>query len=870
MAPGTFGTALGFSQEVVQEFQIATASFDLSTGPTFTGAINVATRSGGNDLHGSALYFFRDHKLSAYPALKRDPANPDPFFQRRQFGFSAGGPIRRDRLFFFANWERSEQRGVSATTLFGPDFGSLSRITASPLFGDQISFRMDGRLSRSHTAFVRYSHEGSRAFSVVSGTANSNTNGYPSNWVREQTWADQSLLGLTSVLRPTLVNDFRFSYFFLSDNQLPPQQQDCPGCLGIGAPTISVPQAGLIIGQSGITLYPARRFHLNDSLAWQQGTHRVRLGVDWEHNRGGSLTWANQPATITLFSPDDVRRYDQAPQTPPDLRIPLPATFRTLNDILQLPLQSVTVGFGDPRTRQENGSLVRTWSTARLYLQDTWRWHENLTLNYGLAWMVDGYKNYDLTKPEFLAPILGKGGLGPTRKQWKNFSPSLGLAWAPTSDRKTVIHAGAGIYYDFFFQNQIDAERAVLGPAGSGRQTIPGSAILNPLPGVPGVPTGAPLNFTGSPTMFTGADLISILPAVRASLSGGLANSDASLRSLQITKQVAGIIFPSDVPSWSSQHANVSFQRELARDFVVGADFVFRHFIHGGLGPNGLDLNHFNSVRGPVIPKCAGSQQNDPQALCSTGPINVWQSTSNQTYKGLLVRADKRFSHHFQMLGSYAWSSNVGTPGTGISNPTASFAATGLDLDRWHQPSRPLITDYTRIANLAGVVQLPRHFALGLNFSYSCAPPFSPVIGGIDFNGDGTTSDLLPGTTLGQFNRGLGRADLVRLVDQFNQTYALTTDPHGRIIPRITLPAGYSLDHGFQALDLRLSRTFVFRERWRLSWIGEVFNLYNAANLSGYSTDLTSPAFGQPTARFTQLFGSGGPRAFQLALRVTF
>ena len=67
-----------------------------------------------------------------------------------------------------------------------------------------------------------------------------------------------------------------------------------------------------------------------------------------------------------------------------------------------------------------------------------------------------------------------------------------------------------------------------------------------------------------------------------------------------------------------------------------------------------------------------------------------------------------------------------------------------------------------------------------------------------------------------------------------------------------------------------MSRTFTYRERWRLSLICEVFNLYNAANLSGYSSDLTSPAFGQPTARFTQLFGSGGPRAVQLAGRFSF
>ena len=147
------GSVMGFSQDVVQEFQISTVNFDLSTGLTFTGAINVATRSGGNVVHGSAFYFFRDHNLSAYPALRRDPANPDPFFQRRQFGVAVGGPISRDRVFFFGNWERTQQRGVSTTTLFGPDFAHLSGTTSIPLFGDQLSFRLDGRLSSKHTAF---------------------------------------------------------------------------------------------------------------------------------------------------------------------------------------------------------------------------------------------------------------------------------------------------------------------------------------------------------------------------------------------------------------------------------------------------------------------------------------------------------------------------------------------------------------------------------------------------------------------------------------------------------------------------------------------------------------------------------------------
>jgi len=75
-------------QGPLSKFQVSTANFDLSTGATASGAVNVATRSGSNQFHGSGFLFFRDHHLSAYPALHRDPFNPDPFFQRKQFGLS--------------------------------------------------------------------------------------------------------------------------------------------------------------------------------------------------------------------------------------------------------------------------------------------------------------------------------------------------------------------------------------------------------------------------------------------------------------------------------------------------------------------------------------------------------------------------------------------------------------------------------------------------------------------------------------------------------------------------------------------------------------------------------------------------------------
>lgn len=653
-------------------------------------------------------------------------------------------------------------------------------------------------------------------------------------------------MGLTSVFRPTLVNDLRFSYFFSSTNETAPEEQDCPGCLGIGSPTINVPQAGLFIGDSSLNYNVGRRFHLSDIVTWQRATHRVRFGVDWEYNRGGILASTNEPATLTLYSPAEARQAN----------LPAPTIFRTIDDILQLPLKSVTVSVGDPRVPQEDGGNVRHWPTARFYVQDTWRVRPGFTANYGLAWSIDRDLNYDLTKPALFAPLLGNGGLGPPRKSWTDFSPVLGLAWAPFA--KTVIRAGGGLFYESLSSAGLDAERATLGPPGLGRQNFQGTSLRSTLANIPGVPVGASLDFShGSPTLFTGADLMTILPILRSGLVQGLANADP--KAVQLTKQVSTTaVFPSDYRNSSALHASMGIQREIARDFVLSVDLVYRHFVHLTLG-NAVDLNHFNSIRGPIIPMCTATQRNDPQAVCSLGAINIQEWEGRATYKGLLLRADKRFSHGFQVRTSYAHASNTGTNN-----------GNGFNLDNWLQSSGPLPTDYTNILNLAGVVQLPRRFELGVNFSYSSAPPFSAYVGGIDFNGDGTQGDLLPGTTVNAFNRGMGRAELEKLVAQFNTTGAGARDAQGRSIPRLMLPARYSFGGNFHSLDLRLSRSFVLCERGRLSLIGEVFNVYNKANLNGYSGDLTSAAFGQPTSRATQVFGSGGPRAFQLAMRLSF
>ena len=147
----------------------------------------------------------------------------------------------------------------------------------------------------------------------------------------------------------------------------------------------------------------------------------------------------------------------------------------------------------------------------------------------------------------------------------------LGLAWAPASLGKTVIRAGAGIYYEPLSSVGLDPERATLGPPGLGLQGLTGSSLQNTLPGIPGVPVGTPLDFShGNPTLFSGADMLMILPLLRSGLVQRLTNGDQTVQAVQLTKLVTGTgVFPSDYKTSSALHSSMGVQREIAKDFVV-------------------------------------------------------------------------------------------------------------------------------------------------------------------------------------------------------------------------------------------------------------------------------------------------------------
>lgn len=860
-------TGMNFSQEVVQEFQLSSANFDLSTGITSVGAVNIVTRSGGNEFHGSGYFYFRDHNMSAYPGLQRNPLNPDPFFVRRNPGFWFGGPAIKNRLFFFFNYEYISQQQVYTFVPNVPSAAGLAGNFGSPYKGKTLSARFDYHLNSNHHIFARYSHDGNSGFGP-----NSNLS-LPSNWLRNTNWSDQSVLGITSTLRPNIVNDFRFSYQYWQNRNLFPNQSVCPDCLGLGFPQVQLNGTNVYVGNTNNATQgrDLRKFQYLDTLNWQKGSHSIRAGFEIENAPGTGFWGYCDPACLVVAPPELVRA--NVPAATAALLFPtLPSAIRTSQDILNLPMLGGVIGIGDPgQPPPYNVGQAKLNRRYRFFAQDSWKLHPRFSLNYGLAWNYEStLVNNDLSKPKFLAPLYGND-LTPTNNNYHNFSPALGFAWTLDKSGKTVLRAGSGIYYDTELLWRRLQERAYTGPVGNGRIQYPIGGLVNTLPnifnisrgGIP-VPVGAPIP-SGELTNMTLGQYLTLQNAQIGPITAALAPknlNDLTVRNIDISKAGAQL-YPKDYPVQRAYHFDIGVQRELRNDMVLSVDFVRRVFTHTLIDE--IDYNrwnrYINGVRSPVIPACTGTQASIPGYPCSTGTITFWTPGGRQVYNAMLVKLDKRFSKRYLFTASYALTSQHGYNSL-------------YNLDNWAYSYGP--QGARHILNVSAIVDLPWGVQLGVISSSSSRGPATAVVRGVDLTGSGITNTPLPGIPVNGLNRGYGKEDLQKAVDNWNSNIAGKPDALGKVVPKVVLPSDYTLNDGFNSQDVRLSKKFSWRERYTLSIFAEGFNIFNFANLGGYnfSVDQVQPtqtfAFGQATTRANQVFGSGGPRAFQLGGRFQF
>ncbi|MDP9169272.1 MAG: carboxypeptidase regulatory-like domain-containing protein, partial [Acidobacteriota bacterium] len=859
--PVTGGTSQNLSQEVVQEFQVSSANFDLATGIAAGGAINVVTRSGTNAFHGTGFFYFRDHNLAAYPGLTRHPLNPDPFFARRQTGFSLGGPVKKNKLFFFTSYEHANQQGVFTAEPADPAFAAFNVVYGAPYHSNQFDARLDYHISDKHMAYVRYSHDGND--SLGQHTDNS----LPSNWTENTNYSDSGTFSLISPFSSHFVNEARFGETFWKNNNHPPTLEECPGCLGLGGPQVMVIGTGLQFGNT--TNSPQsrliRRYIASDNVSWHIGAHQVKFGGEWEYEYGVGTYGYLEPGYLILYSPRQVAQYNSL--VPASLQIPVRSSYTTLADILSLPLYEMVTAVGEvgqpPQFQRGNADHN---NRTHFYVQDSWKVTQRLTLNVGLAHSYESNLiNYDLSKPAFLAPLFGANGLTAPSPQTKNFSPAFGFSWSPWKSAKTVIRGGFGIYYDTIDITDRLIERGFLGPLGTGRPIVTGSVFPNPIgPGT--------IQFTTAPTRFTGALTEQLLPTLRGALAQQLnenpANTDLTIRNINVFKTTNGTngdLIANNFRVPYAEHFTIGLEHQIANDFVVRADFVYRHFVHNEFF--GIDVERFLSLH-PVLPVCSAANAVNPAAACANGPITALLSEGRGTYKGLLVKADRRFARRYQLQASYAYQRNEQTAesqydgsatGEGVFDLNSYMAAYG-------EVSPHLIV------NVSGIAELPWGFQLSFISSMQSRLPFQPFIPGVDLTGSGVNGFALPGSGFNQFNVGLGKSDLMRLVQKYNQTYAGKPGlVSGQAFPAINLPASYDLGRAFNSQDLRVTKYVPMgTERVRLKIFGELFNALNYANLQSFSNNLTSPGFGKPAERTRQIFGTGGPRAFQFGARLNF
>jgi hypothetical protein len=862
-------TGMNFSQEVVEEFQLSAVNYDLSTGITSVGSVNVVTRTGNNTFHGSGYFFFRDHNMSAYPGLDRNPLSPDPFFARRNPGGSIGGPIKKDKLFFFFNYENMNQTQAVTyvPTKNVPSIAGLAGNYVSPYRGKTLSARFDYSMGKNRI-FARYSHDGNSGL----GPAGSGQE-LPSHWLRNTNWSDQSLLGVTSVVNAGIVNDFRFSYQYWRNRNLFPQDSDCAGCLGIGLAQIALTGTNVTVGNTSNATQgrDLRKFGFTDSLNWVKGSHSFHFGGEVEYAPGTGF-WGYCDPACTTVAPPELIRVNVPAALLPALFPTLPTTIRTSADLMNLPFLGGVVGIGDPsQPPPYNVNQAKINTRYRAYAADSWRLRPNFTLNYGLSWSFEStLVNGDLTKPAFLAPLYGSD-LSATNNNYHNLSPSLGFAWTPGTSQKTVIRGGFGVYYDTELLYRRLQERSFIGPVGNGRIQFPTTGFTNIFPGIVNIslggvpiPVGAPLP-SGQLINLTLGQYLQIqqqqAPIIAAQLAPKNLN-DLSVRAIDINKAAAQL-YPKDYPVQHGLHFNLGVQRQIRSDLAVHVDFVRRVYLETLFGE--VDYNRYNryinGVRTPVIPVCSAAQKNTPGVECSNGTITFWTPGGRSVYNAMLVKVDKRFSHRYQFSASYALTDQHGYNGL-------------VDLDHWNYSWGP--QGARHILNVSALVQIPGGFQFGFISQASSRGPVMPQITGVELTGDGTTTQPLPGLSYNCLNRGCGKSELAAAVAAWNTTYAGTKDALGKTIPKVVLPQNYQLGDNFISQDVRLTKTFTYHERWKLSVFGEVFNVFNIANLGGYSfnldqvSDPQTLAFGQPTSRAGQVFGSGGPRAFQIGARIQF
>jgi Carboxypeptidase regulatory-like domain/TonB dependent receptor/TonB-dependent Receptor Plug Domain len=833
----TGGTNNLVSVDALQEFKVLTSSFAPEFGRTPGAQVQILTRSGTTEFHGTAFEYFRNDVLDAADWFRNATRQPRAPLRHNDFGGVLGGPLylprfgeggpallNAKRTFFFFSYEGLRLRlpqttanasvpSVNARAIAPPgvrellqayplpngkDLGNnLAQFSATysdPSQLDATSLRIDHHVNDRLFFFARYNYSPSEA-TTRNGLAQVSRGAFKTKTLTA---------GATAILSPTLTNDLRANYsrneghnFFTLDNfggAVPPPDSFLFSTFGS-------PETGnVIMSFTGVPVFTRgifgvdvqRQINLLDTFSAIKDDHQLKFGIDYRR----LIPIFNRPNYSQNFS-----------------------------------FASVTSAITTARTNfavisAYFGPVFPVFNNISVFGQDSWNVNSRLTLTYGSRWEfnpppTEATGNDPITLTGVNSPAtmaLAPRGTPLYKSRYNNFAPRVGLAYqlSQSTGRETVLRGGFGIFYDLgtgpvgaafsigfpYFRRKPDMG-AVLYPFSIANAT--------PLPPFPNPPTG------------------------------NLGNA-------------LGVIDPDFKLPYTYQW-NLSLERSLGVNQTITASYV------GAVGRRLL--------RQEVI--------SNPNP--TFGTVRLTRNTGTSDYHGLQVQFQRRLARGLQTVASYSWSHSLDNVSLDTSSEAPSF---NIDLSKERGPSdfdvRHAVTgaltyDIPKMSQNGFISSLTRNFSLDGTFTARTAPPVNVVTG----------TNIIGGTNM-------SRPDLITGIPLYLDD---PLAPGGSRINRAAFknPVGRQGTLGRNALrgfplwqlDLALRRQFALTESLNLQLRAEAFNLFNHPNFGdpeprlsqatfGVSTNMLGRSLGTGGANggFNPLYQVGGPRSIQLAVKFVF
>ncbi|HSE35900.1 MAG TPA: carboxypeptidase regulatory-like domain-containing protein [Blastocatellia bacterium] len=819
-------------QEGVQEFQVNRNAYSAEYGGAFGGIVNILSKTGSNNWHGSVFGYFRDQVFDARNAFDYNPSGKSPF-NRQQFGGSVGGPIAKDKTFVFTAFEGLRQKQTAFVNLLNdptifeltpgqeelfdlldtapPPLNAVSAgvrlaISTKPrtteLFeksSGQFPFdgfdtvgtvRLDHTFNPSDSGYVRFnvadSHFENQAAGALTATSRGRT---------IDTFTSGLLLSETHFFNQTTINEVKAQYSYLNNDVIP---NDLIG------PEINIDGFGNFgrdIFLQSIAI--ERRYEVSDNISFVRNAHTLKFG-------GQYVAVDNSSNSQTFFG----GRFNFTPQLPLISLVPAPArpgliAFLTaagrpdLIVVASTPISSVQAFNANAPTVYQQGfgeSGFDSWSYRYSFFgQDTWKVRPNFTLNYGVRYYLE----------DDVEPI-------PLDKN--NVQPRIGFSWDPWSDGKTAIRGGYGIYV-----GQIDNQivNVVNELSASGDPSNINIVLATASSAALGVPSSIQIYQTLLAQGVIGNRTITAADLVQFPIVPGPG------RPLEVRFRIG--------PNYENpitQQASFAVQRDLGAGYGLEASYLFSRGAH--LTRN-HDINGFKAT-GPIHPLSGttcfsrfpgAAYTNGCPALVQPAPSdfinplrlqdNNYESTANSFYHAGTIQLIKRFSQNYAINTNYTFSKTIDE----VTDFNSDFSAQNmLDLraDRalsaFDQRHRFVFSGVFS-SPLKGDSAMDRIFGdwvLSPIFIAGSGRPFNVLLG-VDANNDGVSTrdrpcirpaagqDCIPNSNVGR-NTGRGEP--------------------------------------FYQFDIRLARRFAVTEGKYFELTFEAFNLLNHTNFIGINNFLSA------------------------------